>query len=190
MPMSDDGGQHRQQALYWAKLVELKATALYTRNYRDLLSKRVTLVATVRAIASSASIGVWAVWRQYPMVWGAIIAGSQVADAVKEVFPLTKKQRAAAELAADLDRLFIDAQFEWESVFSGRLSDEQITVRLRKLRILQHDLERLHLKDGLPLKKELQARAEQEARIFFKNTYDVNLNDGGLDGRYSDRRAE
>jgi len=173
---------NRQQELYWKQLIELKVTALYTRLYRDLLGRRVALVATVRAIASSASIGVWAVWKQYPLVWGGIIALSQVADAVKDVFPINKKQKSASELTIALDRIFIDAQFEWEGIFAGKLSDEQIAGRLRKLRRLQHDTESHHFKEGLPHRKTLQRAAEEEATGFFDNVYGVNSSEGDTDG--------
>ena len=72
---------HRQQQLYWAQMVELKVAAAYIRRYRDYLGKRVTWLGTLRAIASSASIAAWALWKEQAFVWAAIIAASQVADA-------------------------------------------------------------------------------------------------------------
>jgi hypothetical protein len=89
--MSEPGiSPHRQQQLYWAQMVELKVAACYIRRYRDHLGKRVTALGTLRAVASSTSIAAWALWREYAFVWGVIIAASQVADALREVFPFTK----------------------------------------------------------------------------------------------------
>ena len=62
-----------------------------------------------------------------------------------------------------LDSLFIDTQLEWEGVFSGRYSDDQIASRLHKLRKLQHDAERLTFKEGLPRKISLLKKSEDEA---------------------------
>jgi hypothetical protein len=104
-------------------MVELKVAACYMRRYRDQVGLWVTSVGVVRAIASSGSIAAWAIWRQYAFVWGLIIAASQVADALREVFPFVKTNKAASEFGIALERLFIDAQLEWESVFSGRYSD-------------------------------------------------------------------
>src|SRR5271166_1107670 len=110
---------HRQQQLYWAQMVELKVAACYIRRYRDYLGSWVSAVGTLRAIASSGAIAAWALWQEYALVWGAIIAASQVADALRDVFPFTKKHKAASEHTITLNSMFIDAQLEWENIFSG-----------------------------------------------------------------------
>lgn len=166
-------GHQRQQALYWAKLVELKVGAAYIRLYRDRLGRRVTAIATIRAIASSTSIAVWAVWREYPIMWGGIIAASQVTDAVKDVFPVAKRHKSASDLTIALDRLFIEAQFEWESVVADKFTDDQSATRLHKLRKIHHDTECQSFKDGVPSVKELLGKARQEAKSYFENTYGV-----------------
>jgi len=165
---------HRQQSLYWTQMVELKVAALYIKHYRDYLAGWVTGIATVRAVASSSSIAAWALWKNYALVWGSIIAISQVLDAIKDVFPIAKRHKAASEHALVLDSLFIDTQLEWEGVFSGRYSDDQIVSRLHKLRKLQHDAERLTFKEGLPRKNSLFKQSEDEAKTFFKTTYGVS----------------
>jgi hypothetical protein len=171
----NDEGLHRQQALYWAKMVELKVAASYICRYRDYLGKWVAGVGTVRAIASSSSIAAWAVWKEYAFIWGLIIAVSQVLDALKEVFPFTKRYKAASGHSVALDSLFIDAQLEWEGIFSGRYTNEQIVSRLHKLRKLQHDAEVRSFSNGLPIREELFRQAQEEARAFFVSTYGVEL---------------
>jgi hypothetical protein len=165
--------QHRQQSLYWTKMVELRIAASYIRGYRDYLGKWVTTIGVIKAVASSGSIAAWVIWRDHAFVWGAIIAASQVVDALKDVFPVTKRYKAASEHAVALDSLFIDAQLEWESIFSGTHTDAQINTRLHKLRKLQHDAERRSFNDGLPIRQNLFMQAENEAATFFANTYGV-----------------
>src|SRR3984893_19524878 len=109
---------HRQQQLYWAQRGKLKVAACYIRHYRDNLGKRVTALGTVRAIASSGSIAAWALWKEHAFVWGAIIAASQVADALREVFPFNKKHKAASAHTITLGSIFIGAQVAGKSVFS------------------------------------------------------------------------
>jgi hypothetical protein len=176
-----DQGLHRQQNLYWSKMVELKVAASYMRCYRDYLGRWVTRIGVVRAVASSSSIAAWAIWRDYAFLWGAIIAVSQVLDALKDVFPVTKRFKAASEHVVALDSLFIDAQLEWESVFSGAYTDAQIMTRLHKLRKLQHEAECRSFKDGLPLREDLFKQAESEAGTFFRQTYGVHSIAGGND---------
>lgn len=67
-----------------------------------------TGLGALKAIASCMGIAAWAVWREYAFVWGVVIAASQVADALKDVFPFAKKHKAACEHGMSLERLFID----------------------------------------------------------------------------------
>jgi hypothetical protein len=165
---------HRQQQLYWAQMVELKVAACYIRRYRDYLGKRVAALGTLRAIASSGSIAAWALWKEYAFVWGAIIAASQVADALRDIFPFTKKHKAASEHTVTLNSIFIDAQLEWENIFAGRYSGDQIMNRRHKLMKLQHDAERTSFPDGLATRIPLFAQAQQEAKSYFEKTYNVD----------------
>ena len=165
---------HRQQQLYWNEMINLKADASYIRLYRDSLGKWVTGLAALKAIASCGGIAAWVVWRQYAFAWGAIIATSQLADALKDVFPFAKEHKAASAHAMTLDGLFIDVQLEWENIFSGRYSDEEIMNRLHKLRKMQLDALRQNFPDGLPARDALLAEAKQEAETYFTATYGVN----------------
>ena len=154
-------------------MIELKVAACYIRRYRDYLGKRVTALGTLRAIASSGSIAAWALWKEYAFVWAAIIAASQVADALRDVFPFTKKHRAAGAHTVMLGSIFIDAQLEWENIFSGRYTDDQIMNRRHKLMKLQHDAERTSFPDGLATRDSLFSQAQQEAKEYFTVTYGV-----------------
>jgi hypothetical protein len=165
---------HRQQKLYWDKMFELRVEVSYIRLYRNSLHKRVTALAALKAIASCAGIAAWVVWRQYAFVWGAIIAASQVADALKDVFPFAKRHRAAAELALTLENLFIDVQLEWEGVFSGGYSDDETMNRLHRLRKLKLEVEKRNFPDGLAERVVLLNRAKQEATEYLASTYGVN----------------
>lgn len=164
---------HRTQQLYWAQMVGLKVASEYIRHYRDYPGKWTTSLGTIKAVASSGGIAAWAIWREYAFIWGLIIAASQVADALKDVFPFTKKHKAASEHAIALNSLFIDAQLEWESIFAGRYADEEIVRRRHKLMKLQHDAERNSFPDGLARRASFFALAQQEAEECFKSTYGV-----------------
>jgi hypothetical protein len=164
----------RQQLLYWNQMYQLKVTASYIRLYRDHLGKWVTSLGVLKAVASSAGIAAWVIWREYAFVWGAIIAASQVADALKDIFPFAKKHKAASAQAMMLGSLFIDVQLEWEYIFAGRYTDEEIMKRLHQLRKLQLDAEDHNFPDGLATRATLFDRASQEAWEYFQATYGVN----------------
>jgi len=165
---------HRQQKLYWDQMFEVKRAASYIRFYRDSLGRWVTGLAALKAIASCAGIAAWVIWKEYAFVWGAIIASSQVADALKDVFPFAKKHKAACEHAVMLAGLFIDVQLEWENVFSGRYTDDEIMKRLHQLRKLQLDAESRSFPDGLAERDILLDRAKQDAAEYLAATYGVD----------------
>lgn len=180
----DQEGLHRQQALYWAKMVELRVAANYIRGYRNYLGRWTTGIGTVRAVASSLSIGGWAIWHQYAFVWAAVIASAQVLDAIREVFPVTRRKKAAGELAIVLEGLFIDAQLEWENVFAGKYTDEQISKRLHTLRTQHHMAEGRLFHEGLSVRDWILRKSELDAELFFQSTYGVSsLQRGGNDAR-------
>jgi len=128
----------------------------------------------LKAVASSSGIAAWVVWKEYAFIWGAIIAASQLVDALKDVFPFAKEHKAASAHALTLDYLFNDVQLEWENIFTGRYSDEEIMTRLHKLRKLQLDALQHNFPDGLAARDSLLAQAKQEAEAYFKSMYGVN----------------
>jgi hypothetical protein len=154
-------------------MVKLKAANLYICSYRDYLGHWVTALATIRAIASSVSIAGWAIWHNLSFVWASIIAASQVADALKNVFPVAKRNKAAADLSTVLDNLFIDAQLEWDNIFSGKYTDDQIGTRLHKLRSLKLQAEHRNFPGGLSVRPKIQAQAKEDATAYFRETYGV-----------------
>jgi hypothetical protein len=154
-------------------MVELKVAACYVRHYRNYLGKWVTGLGTLRAFASSGGIAAWALWKEHAFLWAAIIAASQVADALKDVFPFAKRHKAASEHTITLESIFIDAQLEWENIFSGRYTDEQIMNRRHKLMKLQHDAGRTGFPEGLATQVSLFSQAQKEASDYFSATYGV-----------------
>ncbi len=155
-------------------MTNLKADASYIRLYRDSLGNWVTGLAALKAVASCGGIAAWVVWKQYAFAWAAIIAASQLADALKDVFPFAKKHKAASVHAITLDNLFNDTQLEWENILSGRYTDEEIMIRRHKLGKLQLDALQHNFPDGLVERHSLLVQAKQIAEKYFEATYGVN----------------
>ena len=169
----------RQQRLYWNKMLDLRTAADYIRLYRDYAGRWVTAIATLRAVASSTSIAGWAIWHQYAFIWGCIIAVSQIVDALRDVFPMTKRHRAASEYAIALEALFIAAQLEWENILTGRYDADEVLRRLHALRSAHHTAESKSFADGQPRHRRLFGEAEQETATFIWKTYGVKSGERG-----------
>ncbi|HUZ65982.1 MAG TPA: hypothetical protein VMU82_19935 [Acetobacteraceae bacterium] len=111
------------------------------------------------------------------MIWGGVIAASQVADALKDVFPFTARHKAANDLVTTLEALLIEALYEAEGVYAGQFTNEQITDRRRVLMKLRHDADAKHFPTGdLPERKDLLALADEAAIAYFDSMFGPRTN--------------
>ena len=159
-------------SLYWAQLRQVKAAGIYMRLYRNRLAKRVRAIELIKAVSSSGAIAGWVVWKDLPFLWAGIIAAAQLLDALKGVFPFAKLHRAASDLTIAMETIWIDADAEWTDIYAGRLTDQDISKRLQKLRKLQLDAERKHFPEGFEPDPKLVALAEQETESYLRITLD------------------
>jgi hypothetical protein len=72
-----------------------------------------------------------------------------------------------------IDNLFNDVQLEWENIYSGRYTDEEIMKRLHQLRKLRLDALQHNFPDGLAARNALAVQAKQTAEDYFETTYGV-----------------
>jgi hypothetical protein len=168
----DDNAAHRQQELYLSEVLQLIAEREYMRRYRVILAKRVTWFGAVRAIASSGAIATWAVWKSYPMVWGGVIAATQVADALKGIFPFTARHKAANDLVASLEALLIEVLHEAEAVHAGELTDTEIRERRRRMMKTRHEASLKYFPTAdLPERKDINALAQEAAVMYYDSIF-------------------
>ena len=106
------------------------------------------------------------------MIWASIIAASQLSDVLKDAIPLNARHKAVTALASSLEAQVIEALHEWEGVYAGQFTNEEITERRRKLMQLRHEAEVEHLPDGdLPERSDLLELAEADAIAYFVTMY-------------------
>jgi hypothetical protein len=146
----------------------------YFRLYRNWLGRWNTGTGIVKAVATSGTIAAWIIWQAAALVWATIIAASQLIDALRDVIPLARHHRAASDLANALDAIFIDTQFEWENIFAGNYTDDEISARRRKLMRLRSEAERTHFPQGHAPRRKLFALARQQAVTYLHGVYGVS----------------
>ncbi len=71
------------------------------------LRKKNKIINSLLAISSSASIASWAIWNDLAMLWGCIIAVSQVITALKPVFHFGKHVPHSIQDATSKRRYFL-----------------------------------------------------------------------------------
>ena len=138
--------------------------------HRDDQAKWNTRLAFIKAIATSSTIAGWAIWQNYAIIWGTIIAASQLIDALKDVFPHAKSRKSSAELANVLNGLFIDARVDFERICSGSIAPEDANASLSKLQKLRNEAESKYFPEGIVKKAWLKAEARRETIAFFESS--------------------
>lgn len=161
----------RQPDLYWKQLQQLKAASVCIRLYRNQLARQVRTVEIIKAVASSGSIAGWVVFKEYPILWSSIIVAAQLLDALKNVFPFARNHKSASDLTVAMELLWIDAEDEWERIYTGELPESQIIKRRTQLRKIQLEAERKYFPEGFEPSKKLLRLAAEEANTYFSVTY-------------------
>ncbi len=99
---------------------------LYLYYERCLLIKRVYKIST--AVISSAAIAAWVTTANYEVIWGGIIVASQVASAVYEVLPISKRIDSLSSLVYQLEPLYNEVEEIWNSINinDNKYTDDEI----------------------------------------------------------------
>lgn len=145
---------------YWQCFTDLKRDALYVDLYLRRTENIDRYMNMFLAATSSSSVGAWAVWQKHELVWGTLIAASQVLNAVKSYIPYSKRLRNLAGLSPDINALALVAESDWFKVCRGELDEAEINnmhIRLKKKSL---DLVQKHFKgSSLPSSNALEKKA-------------------------------
>lgn len=163
-----------QQVRFWRELVQLRAHIDYLSLYRLQCDKINRGISMFLAVAASGSIAAWAVWREFSMLWGAIIALSHLLAAIRSYLPFEKRWSAASDLASKFESLFVRWEAAWQQVASGELREDQIADRLFQLKKTKIDIQEKTLKGvSLPDNPKFQDLAAKRAELYFATLYQI-----------------
>ncbi len=157
---------------YWSEMDQIKVHLFYLELYltSTIFIERGLNIAI--AIASSTSIGAWAIWGKYPMVWACFLALSHIVTAAKPWLPFSKRLHALYRTSVDLEGIFILMETDWYYISEGALGDEDIHkknmhYRQQKERVIQKYL----ASNPLPEKPKLLEQAIEKTKLYFTNHY-------------------
>ena len=103
-------------------------------------------------------------------LWAALIAVSQIADALRDVFPFRKRRQALSGWSNALNRLFVDAQRDWDIISAGSISNMKIASLTHQMRLKAQRYEQTYIPDGLPKKQELFDASQIEMETFLQKS--------------------
>jgi len=162
------------QLQYWRQFTQAKEHSIYLHEYIAGDEHFEFWKNIVLAVGSSASIGAWVVWSQFPFIWAAIIALMQVIQAVSPFLPQQKRLKSLRKFSMEFDVVCLQIEEDWFSVSRGKLSEEQIHTKYiaykKKLQKLEFD----HLRElDVPRRPKHLAKAKAAVVSYFNNQYQV-----------------
>lgn len=160
------------QERYWKELYQLKVHINYVEALLCEAEKRDRAIKIFMAVASSASIGAWVIWKDLSILWAAIIASSQVIAAISPHLPYRERLKNYSAVLHELEEIFIQAESNWHEISSGKLSEEEINKARTNVRLQKHKILKKHLPNSVVPDDEVKAnRAEELALNYFANFY-------------------
>jgi hypothetical protein len=130
------------------------------------------LINVLLAITSSGAIAAWAVWKEFPVVWAAVIAISQVITAVKPLLPYEKRIEIIYDMINQLTGICNELESKWYYVANGSLTEEEINELSYKYEKRWDDIESKNLKgDSIPSNGYLAHIANTKKEEYFKNEF-------------------
>ncbi len=161
------------QLQYWKEFWRLKVQSSYIELQLERTEDIDRSVKMVLALTSSASIGGWVIWKEFAPVWAAIIAVSQVLNAIRQYLPYKDRLRPLAGLLADLEDLVLQVEDKWLQIAAGSLTEEDIRKSLMDLRSKKMKSYKKHFPNSaLPDNKGLLNRAESKTSDYFSHLYE------------------
>lgn len=118
------------QKKYWKFLVQLRSSIEFLDLYYEASYRKDRFINIVLAIASSASIATWAIWKQYTFIWATIIAFAQIVAVIKPFLPYHLRIEYIPTFTREAYKLFVACEREWFNVASGNLKEKEINTLL------------------------------------------------------------
>ena len=137
------------------------------------LRKRNKIINSILAISSSASIASWAIWNDLAMLWGCIIAVSQVIAALKPVFRFDKHVHTLNTRCYKQEALFLELDNLWYELKDGSIEKDAAMTKLNHLKQRINENEFFDDEDGFEFSKEILEEAARMTADTLQTKYNI-----------------
>lgn len=159
---------------YWTEFVQLKRNSIYLSRYSQETHDIDWSIDVANAVASSSSIGAWVIWRDLSLLWGLIIAMSQVLAVLKEYLPHKRRLKALYAIMPEVDALAISAEQDWVRIQGGKLTEDEINEAYFNLKRTFMKIQNAHFSNSvLPVNEKLAIQADLTTKRYFEEFYGV-----------------
>ncbi|WP_460152794.1 hypothetical protein [Pseudomonas sp. S2_B07] len=160
------------QLQYWVEMQNLKAHVYYLELYQLGSESIERWIGITLAVASSASIGGWVIWKDYAFVWALLIMITQVISVVYKFLPFKARIKPLSTAGIELSVLSDDAEKGWFDVSEGNLTEKEINekkfaIRKKKSAVMKSAFSGM----VLPENQKLMSKAVDQMHVYFKSHY-------------------
>ncbi|PKV50795.1 hypothetical protein ATE84_2862 [Aquimarina sp. MAR_2010_214] len=159
----------------WATLNDLKFKGYCLELVVEKFQKWDRNVNIFLAITSSGSIGAWAVWQKYPMIWAGIIVISQVLTVIKPFFPYFKYVKELSAKRFRIENLNIEVEQLWYKLQNGKIGEDEAAEDYFEMK--KQIAETFNFNDDtiFNVKTEIVDKANNRMKVFLKNNYNIEI---------------
>lgn len=145
----------------WYSLTNVKFKALYTCECSKIAERYGRLTSFILAVASASSIATWAVWKQVPIVWAAIIAGGQLLHIGKDYLPSIKNDKAFLEMSFEYEFLYLEYEQLWYAFEHKTVDETSAGQKFYQFRQKEVEIEKSHKDARCPTPKRRMKRINE-----------------------------
>jgi len=161
-----------EQEKFWELIKQVRFELYYLDEYISSTNRIETAINGITAVASSASIAGWALWKEISLVWAGIIAASQVINALRPILPFTKRLKLLQDMHTEISKLSLEAEGQWFGVSHGDFTEREINSKLFSLKGKQEEITNRHLGIHVLAKKsDLVVRANASLDQYLQANY-------------------
>jgi hypothetical protein len=159
------------QSQYWKEIYQLKVHIAFIELLLERSERVDRGLKIFLAVASSSSIGAWTIWTHLSWIWAAIIAGSQVINAIIQYLPYKSRIKTYSSLLNELEEIMIQGEFKWHAIADGRMTESEINEARFDIRSSKQKALKKYIHTTIPTDTELQDIAENSAMSYFNTFY-------------------
>lgn len=160
----------------WATLNDLKFKGYCLSLVVDKFQRWDRGINSFLAIASSGSIAAWAIWNKYPLVWGTIIAVSQVLTAIKPFFPFFKYVKELNAKCFRVEQLNIEFEHLWYKIQNQKITSEKSEELYFEYKKTIADILSFGDDTVFNVSKIIESKANEKMKRYLKNHYQIEIN--------------
>lgn len=159
----------------WATLNDMKFKGYCLGLLVDKFQRWDRNINIYLALASSGSVAAWAIWNNYPMLWGGIIAVSQVLTVVKPYFPYFKYVKELNAKSFRVDNLNIEFERLWYKIQHKKITDDEAVEIYFEHKKLIAEIFNFGDDTLFKVTSQIEAKANERMKVFLKNNYDITI---------------